>query len=337
MPVFPVIDSTISPEALSQWLPAIYEFDAQPEVKLFRTGINHTYMVRAGAHKAVLRIYSHNWRTREQIGEEVKVLRLARETGLPVSYPLPDKAGTFIQEVVAPEGLRYAMLFSYAEGRKVRNFSLPLCEKLGETMAKFHKVTENQTVERINYNAESLVLKPYEYARRFFTGDNPEMQFIKQAGDMIRRIFAESDQSRLRKGIVHLDIWYDNMGITPGEDFTIFDFDFDFCGNGWLLHDVAYFLMQLRRQEQDMNVYEQKKEAFLKGYRKYNTISQAEMALLPWSGLSIWIFYLGVQCRRFDNWSNVFLSENYLTMFMGMAKDWLAYHGKRIGEESAVD
>lgn len=325
MAVFSVIDSTLSPEALSPWLAAVYPYEAPPAVKLFRTGINHTYMVEGDGDKSVLRIYSHNWRSREQIEEEIKVLKLANEAGVSVSMPLCDREGSFIQGVEAPEGTRYAVLFSFAEGKKVRHFTGPLCEKLGRAIGRFHQATEGKSVERITYNAGTLAVKPYEYASRFFAAENAEMQYIKRSGEKLKEVFAAADHSHIRQGIVHLDIWYDNMNITPEEDFTLFDFDF--CGNGWLLHDVAYFLMQMYHQEADKAIYERNKAAFLKGYQTVNELSAAEAELLPWSGLGIWIFYLGVQSRRFDNWSNVFLSENYLIRFMAMVKDWLAYNG----------
>jgi Ser/Thr protein kinase RdoA (MazF antagonist) len=103
-------------------------------------------------------------------------------------------------------------------------------------------------------------------------------------------------------------------------------FDFDFCGNGFLHHDVAYFIMQLYHHEPDKDLYAKKRAAFFDGYESVSQLSDEEKRLLPYSGLSIWIFYLGVQAQRFDNWSNLFLSENYLTHFMGMAKAWLNYN-----------
>jgi hypothetical protein len=35
-------------------------------------------------------------------------------------------------------------------------------------------------------------------------------------------------------------------------------------------------------------------------------------------GVSMYFFYLGIQCQRFDNWSNVFLNETYLTRFINL-------------------
>ncbi|RZJ50923.1 MAG: homoserine kinase, partial [Chryseobacterium sp.] len=43
------------------------------------------------------------------------------------------------------------------------------------------------------------------------------------------------------------------------------------------------------------------------------------------AGASIFVFYLGVQAQRFD-WSNIFLTENYLKMFVGRIKNWLEYY-----------
>ncbi|PTB91021.1 homoserine kinase, partial [Marivirga lumbricoides] len=86
------------------------------------------------------------------------------------------------------------------------------------------------------------------------------------------------------------------------------------------------FLMQMFHVEPDKKDFERKKEAFLNGYESILKIPDEEKSLFAYSGLSIWIFYLGIQSQRFDNWSNVFLSENYLKRFMGMAKDWLKYH-----------
>ncbi|MEM1137665.1 MAG: aminoglycoside phosphotransferase, partial [Bacteroidota bacterium] len=72
-------------------------------------------------------------------------------------------------------------------------------------------------------------------------------------------------------------------------------------------------------------------KAFFSGYESVSDISAEEKMLLPYSGLSIWIFYLGVQAQRFENWSNVFLSKNYLKRFIGMVKDWLNFNGIKIG------
>ena len=64
------------------------------------------------------------------------------------------------------------------------------------------------------------------------------------------------------------------------------------------------------------------------GYRKYRSLSEKELELIPKAGASVFIFYLGVQAQRFD-WSNIFLTENYLKMFVGRIKSWLEYYEKK--------
>ena len=132
--------------------------------------------------------------------------------------------------------------------------------------------------------------------------------------------FKNAAVSQIRQGIVHLDIWFDNLNITDGNKVTIFDFDF--CGNGWLCMDIAYYILQLHNIEKyDINEYQPKIDSFIEGYESVTTISLEEKRLIPILGVSLYFFYLGIQCERYDNWSNSFLSENYLKRFInGLVK-----------------
>ncbi|MCD9581824.1 hypothetical protein [Tenacibaculum maritimum] len=44
----------------------------------------------------------------------------------------------------------------------------------------------------------------------------------------------------------------------------------------------------------------------------YLSTTHKEVALFPEAGLTIWFFYRRVQTKRFDNFSNFLLPENYL-------------------------
>ncbi len=76
---FPVIDSTLSAPHLAVFLQEKYEFDDSTRCKIFRTGINHTYMVAAQEIRYVFRVYSYEWRTETEIAEELRLLDLLRE------------------------------------------------------------------------------------------------------------------------------------------------------------------------------------------------------------------------------------------------------------------
>jgi Ser/Thr protein kinase RdoA (MazF antagonist) len=244
---------------------------------------------------------------------------------LSVSFPIQDKSGNSIQSINASEGLRYAVLFSYAEGDKIRNLSYENCKQIGSTMANFHQVSQNlKFSNRANYSLEQFVDIPIKKVGQIITKAHQETAFMKKAKKIISDTFSKANHNELRKGVIHLDIWYDNMNITENSKITFFDFDF--CGNGWLLFDIAYTSAQLFMTEPNKTNYEEKLNSFYKGYESVFKINEEEKRLVPIAGLAIWIFYSGVQAERFKDWSNLFFSENYLTHFYGMIKNWLSYH-----------
>ena len=319
MTTFPVITSTLSANELGESIKDKYQLEEDFKCELFRTGMNHTYFLSNNKDKYVLRVYSHNWRTKPEIVEEIKLLKLLIENDLSVSFPIQDKKGEFIQEINAPEGIRYIVIFSFAQGGKIRFMDNETCFEIGSLMAKIHNLTIDKTINRVSYNRKSLVERPYEYLDQFFSDKLPEMEFIKEFGQNFR----DSDFDNTQNGILHMDIWYDNMAVTDEKEITIFDFDF--CGNGKQILDVAYFCKQLFIIESDKEKYESKVQSFLNGYRKDRRLSKKELKLIPKAGASVFVFYLGIQAQRFD-WSNIFLTENYLKMFVGRIKSWLEYY-----------
>lgn len=329
MTPFPVLSSILSASPLGEFVQSTYGFGESTTCSLFRTGINHTYMVRVEEAKYVFRVYSYNWRSRYEIQEEIRLLILLRESDLSVSYPIPDSGHTYIQEIPAPEGIRYGVLFSFAEGGKIRNLSESMCGNIGAWMAHLHRVTVNQRVERIAYSAHTLAQLPYEYAKVYYPESLDEMKFVQTAGDYLTTVFTNADSGQIRTGIVHLDVWYDNMNIRGESEVTVFDFDF--CGNGWLILDVAYFSMQLYHTTPDKATYKANLDHFYTRYEEVHALTPEEKRLIPYAGMAIWLFYLGVQSQRFDNWSNIFLTENYLKHYVGLLKNWMQYNEVEIG------
>lgn len=323
MSTFPVIASTLSQTELGKFISEKYQLKEHFDCKLFRTGVNHTYFMLGTRTKYVVRVYCYNWRTKVEIQQELELLNLLKNNDLSVSFPIPDKKGDLIQEIHAPEGLRYVVLFTFAEGEKMRFMTNETCFAIGSIMAKIHNITASKKIERVNYNSDVLMNKAYDQLNLFFSNDLSEMKYIKQITSKISKNFEESNLSENQKGIVHLDIWYDNLSVNKENEITIFDFDN--CGNGLLILDVGYFCKQLFFIESDKNEYEMKVENFLNGYRTERILSEKEMKLIPEAGASIFIFYLGVQAQRFD-WSNIFLTENYLKMFVGRIKNWIDYY-----------
>ncbi|MFD2936675.1 phosphotransferase [Spirosoma flavum] len=325
MAYFPVTSSILSATHLSQFLQTKYSLSSSATCRLLKAGINHSYLVTDGSVKAVFRVYSLNWRTENEIGEEVKLLNLIQKNGVPVSYPLNDIAGKYIQEIDAPEGKRFGVMFSFAEGEKLLTYSSDLHFKVGEIMAKFHKITHNLTLDRAKYTPEIMLVDSLNQLKAFLPEETKEMQFMQDMQGYLLYEFTKIDNNKIRRGIVHLDIWFDNLNIDEDDKTTLFDFDF--CGNGMLCYDIAYYILQIHSTEIDESEFRKKAESFLAGYESITEISGEEKRLLPMLGVSVYFFYLGVQCERFDNWSNAFLNDLYLKRFINLrVKRWADFN-----------
>lgn len=322
MTTLPVIASTLSETELGNFIKEKYQLSESFQCKLFRTGVNHTYFISDNETKFVFRVYCYKWRTKKEIEQELELLNLLRNHSFSISYPISDSN----KEINAPEGIRYAVLFSFAKGEKMRFMSNETCFSIGSLMAKIHNITENKKIARINYDSEILLNKPYNLLNQYFNEELDKMKFLKEIARKIPEKFEEINGLENTTGIVHLDIWYDNFSVNNENEITIFDFDN--CGNGLLILDVGYFLKQLFFIESDKNEYELKAKNFLNGYQKVRNLSTKEIELIPEAGASIFVFYLGVQAQRFD-WSNIFFTENYLKMFVGRIKNWLDYYEEK--------
>lgn len=327
MSTIPVLASIISPIYLEDLIISKYGLTKGTTCELLRTGMNHTYKIKSAADIYVLRLYSYNWRSKIEIQEELDLLIELSRLGLPVSFPIQDNVKQYLNEIIAPEGLRYFVLFSFAEGNKVRNLNVDTCSKIGDLVATIHNEVIDRNIRRIDYDVSTMLEKSFAISETFFDSSIEPMKSLQEINNLVAHKLKQADASKFRKGIIHLDIWYDNMAISENNKITVFDFDF--CGNGLLITDVAYFLKQLFHIEPDNKKYEELKDGFLQGYLKKTEINSEELELIPYLGWSVFMFYLGIQTKRFD-WSNIFLSENYLKMYVGRMVGWMAYHNIKV-------
>lgn len=319
---FPVTNSNLSAEHLGLFIQNKYLLSKNTKCSLIRAGINDTYLVNDVSQKFVFRVYSSGWRTSIEIAEELNLLNMLHANQVSVSYPVADHANNYIQILNAPEGDRFAVLFTYAKGEKLHNVPAETHFEIGKIMGRFHEITQHRTLKRVHYTSETILVESLKKLELFLPPETAEMQFMKSTQKYLLDEFSKINSEKVRHGIVHLDIWFDNLNVTDKNEITIFDFDF--CGNGWLCFDIAYYIMQLHNIEKyEAKDYMPKVESFLNGYESVTEISSDEKSLIPVLGLSLYFFYLGVQCERFENYSNVFLSENYLKRFInGLVKKY---------------
>jgi len=324
MTTFPATESTLSAIHVGQFLQKRYDLSEKTTCKLFRTGMNHLYIVTDRESRFVFRIYTFHWRTKLDITEELRLLNHLKQNDAPVTYPIADKQHELIQEFDAPEGKRYGVLFSFANGTKVPRFTPETSSYMGQALAEIHKLTHGFHINRVTYDSKVLLTDSMERTKRFFNNPSDEIKFLEQTATYLHKEFKTVDTSKIRHGAVHLDVWFDNMHVHGENDVTIFDFDF--CGNGWLCFDISYFLFQLYATNQHDADYRGKAESFIRGYETVTEITDEEKRILPFACLAIMTFYISMQCDRYDTWSNIFLNEDHLKRFVGSLKRWATYN-----------
>lgn len=319
-----MLSSILAPDHLASLVVERYNMAPSSSCRLLKTGINHSYQVTASGQHYLLRVYFKGWKTELEISEELRVLNLLKDKEVSVSFPIKDIDEKYIQQVHAPEGVRYVVLFSFAKGTSIKVPSEELCFSLGNLLAKTHQSTLDLKVNRKNYNAHTLVEWAFAKAQTFFVPDSPEMDYYRKITERIAREFNNAEKEALRSGVVHLDVWYENMKVDDDQKITLFDFDN--CGNGWLFLDIGYCAMLLFRNETDKAQYPSKLNKLLAGYESICAISAEEKRLLPYAGAAIWLHYNGIHVQRFNDFSNPFLSEDFLKYWIQTVKDWMAFN-----------
>jgi Ser/Thr protein kinase RdoA (MazF antagonist) len=145
-PLIPVIHSVPDGTALITHVLCEYPISQPLNCKFYKRGLNDTYLVETDRENYILRVYRRGWRNKQEIDFELELLEFLHKQKQPVAYPILRKDGNFITEILAPEGVRYAAVFSYASGRAV-NEKLNSRQSyiLGESLAKIHLTSNTFT------------------------------------------------------------------------------------------------------------------------------------------------------------------------------------------------
>jgi Ser/Thr protein kinase RdoA (MazF antagonist) len=322
-----VVTSVIAPDSLNEYLAGTYPALVSCHCQLLKTGINHTYKVVGEDTTYIFRIYCYAWRTEEAIQAEIDWLLKLHSHQLPVATPIADKSGRYIQYITAPEGKRFGVLFTLAPGEKLQQYAPEMHEQAGILLANIHQLGRSGLLNRPYYQPEALLDQGLRKIMDFLPHTAQELQYLQKLKAFLLNQFNDAAFQNLETGIVHMDMWFDNLNISHDGKITLFDFDF--CGNGWLAFDIAYYQLQLFNTEKTEQDRKKKQLAFREGYqsvRPFPVLSDTQWAALS---LSMYYFYLGIQCSRFHDWSASFLNETYLKRYIEVfVKGYQAAHFK---------
>lgn len=293
MTFIPVIHSIPSGDALITTVLPNYPIGKAHTCLLYKRGLNDTYLVETERERYILRIYRKGWRTKEEIDFELELLAFLHSINQPVAYPIQRKDGSFITEIPAPEGKRYAALFSYAPGKAVNEIDSEQSQRLGEVLAIIHQNLDNfsSSFSRTHLNNEYLLDWAMRKIEPLYKHRQIDIEYlhtqIQQIKTQLKAL--ELPTSAPAYGICVGDVHSGNAHFDEQNQPTLFDFDQ--CGYGWRSFDIAKFLHIAITWKINITV----RNCFLEGYQTVRQLNAAELDSIPIfvKAAHIWVMGIG--------------------------------------------
>lgn len=324
---FPVQFSVLSSKGLEEAILSKYSIKKPFKCQFFTQGLNDIYIIKTPEDTYYLRISLHNWRTKEELEAEIDLLIQLYESGISVAQPMQDNDDVYIHEIIAPEGIRYAVLFTEAKGGKNDNPNQVQNNVLGNLVARIHTCTENITLDRKRFDIDlkHLVDEPLEIIKPHMLHQVSDFEYIHDVGQKLKVFINETlSKSKPEYGICHGDIHHGNIHF--GNNGTITLFDFDCFGYGWRAYDIAVYLwhQQLNQAPSENDDSKQKQwEDFLDGYNGVRQLKTNELKAVKAFVVIRDIWLLGIQLGSLErNRGCDWLSDGYFDFHIGFIKNW---------------
>ena len=298
---FPVQYSTLQSCALQDKILTKYHFNGLPLCEFLYRGMNDSYLVKDLSSQYIFKVYRHAWRGLVDVESEIELLQYLKSNGASVSFPIADKQDNAIQTIVAPEGERFAALFSYAEGSSLMSdMTIEQSRIAGREFAKIHMLTVNRQLknQRSQLNLTGLLDSSSFMIEPFIDDKNNDLTNLREVIMKLKKKFTSVALNELDCGICHGDFHPANYHISERNKITIYDFDS--CCVGYFAYDIATFYYWIVR------AYKNAKRimgSFLRGYQEIRKLSELEIALMPYFGAASFIWMIGMQCSNCEIFS----------------------------------
>jgi Ser/Thr protein kinase RdoA (MazF antagonist) len=316
----PIQRSILSAEALAPIVAQAYELDGV-SCQLIKSAMLDTYAITAATGPAILRIYPAQRRTKSHVLAELDVLDYLYAAGVAVSISIPQRDGDRLLAIQAPEGARYAALFTYAPGQPLsQQCTPPNARTFGYTLAQVHTIADTLTPlpARPPLDLSTLLDRSITTLDQVFGQRASEWAYLKQITSAVQSHIAALPTEPPWYGLCHGDVGSANAHITADGRLTLIDFDM--CGVGWRAYDIATFCID----EPEAIV-----AAFLEGYQTVRALTATERAALPWFQIAQNIWVLGLRADYVNDWGSALLSDRLVNHILTFIKQTIARAGNR--------
>lgn len=251
--------------------------------------------------KAVLRLHRKGYHDRATLQSELTFMSALARAGVAVPAPIPAADGRLL---VAVGGVECDLL-SWIEGDPILRAGEPLppdaaarYAALGKALALFHAAADAWSPPegfiRHSWDTAGLVGETPFWGRFW---DNPALTAAERttlvAARDRARTWLKENASSFDYGLIHADAVRENVLVAGGVAQLI---DFDDCGWGWRLFDLATALHPLDAEP----AFPVLRRALIAGYRAVRDLPAAEAAALPAFLMLRGLTYVGWISTRMD-------------------------------------
>jgi Ser/Thr protein kinase RdoA (MazF antagonist) len=322
----PVVSSTLSADALVEWVLVHYSLPTPLTCHFLAHGINDSYLVSTGDARYLLRVYTTGDHTPEQIEAEIAVLDAMHRHGVTATQSIVRHDGRHLTEIHAPEGLRHAVLFTFLEGQIDHTATPEQSWYAGEALARFHRIFNGRepAFHRPYHNAQTLIDEPLTAIEAFtpFAAYQQHFAYLREVTNQLKSEIALLPTTKPEYGLCHGDFMSGNL-VWQGERPAIIDLDF--CAYCWRVYDLATCLwLQVRHESNPRRAAQPIAHAFLQGYQSVRPLSSAERRALPFFVLIRHIWLLGGSAiPRSARHGIAWLLGDFFEGFIAFIRAWL--------------
>lgn len=277
-------------EKLAQKAVEQYDFE-EAHITPIQYRLNASFQVEAlaaddldaGLQKYLLRINSPTFQSGANILSELQWLAaIHRDTNLVVPEPIMSIHQKLITtiEIEGVPGARHVVVLRWVEGNpSTDNLTPGTMTKLGAFVGNLHLHAEgyNPPVgfdrkqwDLAGFSGEMLDV-PVTKARRGLSA--MQLAILKDTANKIKAVTDELGRGSQAFGLIHANLHQQNVLFHQGEVRAI---DFDMCGWGYYLYDLAVILSKLIREPN----FPKLKNALLDGYRQVRRLPRDQEALI---------------------------------------------------------
>ncbi|REF73391.1 phosphotransferase enzyme family protein [Paracoccus versutus] len=245
---------------------------------------NAVFLLSHGDWKRVLRIHRMNYHSASAIRSELDwMAALTRDKGIETPIALPGTDGQLIQYIApaAGEKERFVVLFDFISGREPQVEDMEAAfGHLGAMAATMHNHAREWErpayFERMVWDYENSLGSNPNWGgwEPGFAGSQSDIEVVRQADRLMKEQLAAYGTGPDRFGLIHSDLRSANLLIEDGKTKIL---DFDDCGIGWFLYDLASALSFQENHERADAII----AAWVAGYRTVAPLPDEELSIVP--------------------------------------------------------